>query len=83
MAQLRFLDIKLRRDLSFVEAAGVAKGTFYLYFRDKYDIRNKLIAHKATHIFSAAIREKEKKSKKFPFIIFLELEYWPLVIFVI
>lgn len=31
-----------------VKDAGVAKGTFYLYFTDKYDIRNKLIAHKAT-----------------------------------
>lgn len=39
---------------NIVEAAGVAKGTFYLYFRDKYDIRNKLIAHKASHIFSVA-----------------------------
>ena len=26
-----------------VEKAGVAKGTFYLYFKDKYDIRNKQI----------------------------------------
>ena len=34
-----------------VEKAGVAKGTFYLYFSDKYDIRNKLIAHKANKIF--------------------------------
>ena len=24
--------------------AGVAKGTFYLYFKDKYDIKNKLTA---------------------------------------
>ena len=39
---------------NIAEAAGVAKGTFYLYFRDKYDIRNKLIAHKATQIFSVA-----------------------------
>ena len=30
-----------------VQKAGVAKGTFYLYFKDKYDIRTKLIAHKA------------------------------------
>ena len=29
-----------------VKKAGVAKGTFYLYFKDKYDIKNKLIAHK-------------------------------------
>lgn len=34
-----------------VKNAGVAKGTFYLYFTDKYDIRNKLIAHKATSLF--------------------------------
>lgn len=39
---------------NIVESAGVAKGTFYLYFKDKYDIRNKLIAHKATHIFALA-----------------------------
>ncbi len=39
---------------NIVETAGVAKGTFYLYFKDKYDIRNKLIAHKASQIFSAA-----------------------------
>lgn len=39
---------------NIVESAGVAKGTFYLYFKDKYDIRNKLIAHKASHIFSIA-----------------------------
>lgn len=34
-----------------VEKAGVAKGTFYLYFTDKYDIRNKLISHKAGQLF--------------------------------
>lgn len=39
---------------NIVDAAGVAKGTFYLYFKDKYDIRNKLIAHKASRIFSVA-----------------------------
>lgn len=47
---------------NIVEAAGVAKGTFYLYFKDKYDIRNKLIAHKASHIFAiadAALAETE------------------------
>lgn len=39
------------------EKAGVAKGTFYLYFSDKYDIRNKLIAHKASQLFSKACHE--------------------------
>ena len=37
-----------------VNKAGVAKGTFYLYFRDKYDIRNFLISHKASQVFGTA-----------------------------
>jgi AcrR family transcriptional regulator len=40
-----------------VENAGVAKGTFYLYFKDKYDINNKLIAHKSSEIFRKADAE--------------------------
>lgn len=38
-----------------VEKAGVAKGTFYLYFTDKYDVRNKLIANKAGKLFLEAL----------------------------
>lgn len=34
-----------------VKRAGVAKGTFYLYFKDKYDIKNKLVAHKTHELF--------------------------------
>lgn len=37
-----------------VEQAGVAKGTFYLYFKDKYDIRNKLVSHKTGELFFRA-----------------------------
>ena len=37
-----------------VNKAGVAKGTFYLYFKDKYDIRNRLIAHKSSQLFMKA-----------------------------
>lgn len=37
-----------------VKQSGVAKGTFYLYFKDKYDIRNMLIARKASQLFSKA-----------------------------
>lgn len=44
-----------------VEKAGVAKGTFYLYFTDKYDIRNKLITHKANELFSKANRALNQK----------------------
>ncbi|MBO4877578.1 MAG: TetR/AcrR family transcriptional regulator [Ruminococcus sp.] len=40
-----------------VNKAGVAKGTFYLYFKDKYDIRNKLIAHKSSQLFRSALEQ--------------------------
>lgn len=35
-----------------VKAAGVAKGTFYLYFKDKYDLISKLIMEKAIEYMS-------------------------------
>lgn len=38
-----------------VDRAGVAKGTFYLYFKDKYDIRNRLICHKSSQLFRSAV----------------------------
>lgn len=40
-----------------VNDAGVAKGTFYLYFQDKYDIRRNLIGHKANQVFWSAYTE--------------------------
>lgn len=43
-----------------VETAGVAKGTFYLYFKDKFDIRDHLISHKATQVFQAAYNALRK-----------------------
>lgn len=39
------------------QKANMAKGTFYLYFKDKYDIRDQLIADKARQIFSTALEE--------------------------
>ena len=36
--------------------AGIAKGTFYLYFKDKYDLQEKLIAHKAEQLFDHAVK---------------------------
>ncbi len=36
------------------EKAGVAKGTFYLYFKDKYDLRDRLVRHKAEQILEHA-----------------------------
>ncbi len=41
--------------------AGVAKGTFYLYFKDKYDIRNRLICHKSGQLFQNAIQKLEAR----------------------
>lgn len=38
-----------------VDEAGVAKGTFYLYFKDKYDIKNVLIAKKSEKLFHDAL----------------------------
>ena len=37
-----------------VNQAGVAKGTFYLYFKDKYEVRDSLIASQANMIFERA-----------------------------
>ena len=44
-----------------VKKAGVAKGTFYLYFKDKYDIRNRLIARKSNQLFIDAYHDLEKE----------------------
>ncbi|BBF43900.1 transcriptional regulator, TetR family [Lachnospiraceae bacterium KM106-2] len=43
-----------------VQKAGVAKGTFYLYFRDKFDVRNKLISHKSSVLFQNAYNALDK-----------------------
>ena len=43
-----------------VEKAGVAKGTFYLYFKDKYEIRDRLIAETARKLFLSAHEELQK-----------------------
>ncbi len=50
-----------------VNKAGVAKGTFYLYFKDKYDIRNKLISHKSSQLFRNAADKLEKNDKSLDF----------------
>ena len=41
-----------------VDHAGVAKGTFYLYFKDKYDIQDYLITYKSNELFLNGIREQ-------------------------
>ena len=44
-----------------VEKAEIAKGTFYLYFTNKYDIKNKLVVHKTQELFDAAGAALEKE----------------------
>ena len=39
-----------------VDNANVAKGTFYLYFKDKYEIRDILIAKKSEKLFTDALK---------------------------
>lgn len=43
-----------------VKQAGVAKGTFYLYFKDKYQVRDVLIQNEAMRLFNNAHLELEK-----------------------
>lgn len=44
-----------------VKKAGVAKGTFYLYFKDKYDIVNKLILKKSRLVVKEAMVKTEEQ----------------------
>ncbi|ABP66353.1 TetR/AcrR family transcriptional regulator [Caldicellulosiruptor changbaiensis] len=58
-----------------VKKAGVAKGTFYLYFKDKEDILEKLILRKSAEIVKKALAEVEDKDFPSPvdkFLFFLE-----------
>lgn len=51
-----------------VKKAGVAKGTFYLYFKDKYDLIDKLILKKSSNILKEALAypyTKEGSSEDF------------------
>lgn len=43
-----------------VEKANVAKGTFYLYFKDKYELRDILIAKKSRKLFNDALTKLRK-----------------------
>jgi AcrR family transcriptional regulator len=47
-----------------VDNAEVAKGTFYLYFKDKYEIRDVLIAKKSKKLFNNAVNALKKTDIK-------------------
>lgn len=42
-----------------VKKAGVAKGTFYLYFKDKHDLVNKVIVRKISRVLDSAMAALE------------------------
>ncbi len=45
---------------AITKIAGVAKGTFYLYYPDKYAVLNELILYKSTELLKNAVRESVK-----------------------
>ena len=47
-----------------VEKAGVAKGTFYQYFKDKEDLVEKLIAQKAETLLNNSIKRLDKEERE-------------------
>jgi len=49
-----------------VEKSGVAKGTFYLYFKDKYDLRERLVIHKTEQILDRAIEASNYSERETP-----------------
>ncbi len=47
-----------------VKKAGVAKGTFYLYFRDKYDLTDQIVLHECSLTVKQSIEETEKETSE-------------------
>ncbi|MBR4765480.1 MAG: TetR/AcrR family transcriptional regulator [Clostridia bacterium] len=43
-----------------VRMAGVAKGTFYLYFKDKYDLLNQIVTYKGAEVLRGGVEELKK-----------------------
>lgn len=56
--------IKLTAVDDVTKAAGVAKGTFYLYFKDKYDLLDQIIITKGKSVISDALESLKKVSAK-------------------
>lgn len=66
LKQLRILDAATRLFLDrsvtetaiddVVRLAGVAKGTFYLYFRDKYDLLDQIVLRRTAMLFTESCR---------------------------
>ena len=48
------------------QRAGVAKGTFYLYFKDKYDLHEHLVVRKSEELFSHALAHSGYETQTTP-----------------
>ncbi len=58
------------------DSAGIGKGTFYLYFKNKYDLEEQLIARKSNKLFNKALKELNKEEiKKFDDQIIFIIDY--------
>lgn len=74
LKQLRILDaathLFLDRSVSdtaiddVVKLAGVAKGTFYLYFRDKYDLLDQIVIRRTAALFTDSCRVLRERAEK-------------------
>ena len=49
------------------ESAGVAKGTFYLYFKNKYDLKNRLVTHQSSKLFKSALEALMAEKREMTF----------------
>lgn len=47
-----------------VKSAGIAKGTFYLYFKDKHDLMERIIIRKGALILRYVLEELKKKKEE-------------------
>lgn len=47
-----------------VKSAGIAKGTFYLYFKDKHDLMERIIIRKSALILRYVLEELKKKKEQ-------------------
>lgn len=47
-----------------VKSAGIAKGTFYLYFKDKHDLMERIIIRKGALILQYVLEELKKKKEE-------------------
>ena len=47
-----------------VKMAGVAKGTFYLYFKDKYDLLNQIVAYKGAEVLRGGLDALAEKARE-------------------